>query len=114
MSTCQTLDRKSRSEIPRVGRGLDAGYEGGVLDETLVALGGEEIVCYGGVVAEDFLGCLRMDLTCYALVAEGSGGGLLEAWWLRSLDLLVKLCFRDLIESQVGVRRIVLRLRLHK
>ena len=70
---------------------MDAGYEGRVLYETLVALGGEEIVCYGGVVAEDFLRRLRVDLTCYTLVAKGSGGGLLEAWWLRSLDLLVKL-----------------------
>ena len=61
-----------------------------MLDETLVALGGEEIVCYGGVVAEDFLGGLRVDLTCYALMAKGSGGGLLEAWWYRSLDLLVE------------------------
>jgi len=65
-----------------------------VLDETLVALGGEEIVCYGGVVAEDFLGRLRVDLTCYALVAKGSGGGLFEAWWLGSLNLLVKLFFQ--------------------
>lgn len=80
---------------------MDAGYEGGVLDETLVALGGEEIVCYGGVVAEDFLGCLRVDLTCYALMAKGSGGGLLEAWWYRSLDLLA-IVFGGFIESQVG------------
>jgi hypothetical protein len=29
-----------------------------------------------------------VDLACYALVAEGASGGLLEAWWLRSLGFV--------------------------
>lgn len=56
-----------------------------MLDEPLVAFTGEEGVGYGGVVAEDFLGGLGVDLACYALVAEGARGGLFETWGLRSL-----------------------------
>lgn len=56
-----------------------------MLDEALVALAGQEGVGHGGVVAEDLCGCERVDLACYALVAEGASGRLLEAWWLRSL-----------------------------
>lgn len=52
-----------------------------MLDEALVALAGEEGICDGGVVAEDFLGCLGMDLACYALVAEGASRGLFETGW---------------------------------
>lgn len=43
------------------GGGGDAGDEGGVLDDALVALGGEEGVCCGGVWAERLLGGERVD-----------------------------------------------------
>lgn len=78
---------------------MDAGYEGGVLDESLVALAGEEGVGYCGVVAEDFLGGLGVDLACYSLVAEGARGGLFETWGLRSLE-----CVSWLFLRVLGVR----------
>lgn len=65
-----------------------------MLDEALVALAGEEGVGYCGVVAEDFLGGLGVDLACYSLVAEGARGGLLETWWLRSLGFVSWLFLR--------------------
>ena len=58
-----------------VGGGAHAGQEGGVLDEALVALGGEEVIGHGGVGAKELGGKEGVDLAGDALVAEGAGGG---------------------------------------
>lgn len=56
-----------------------------MLDQALVALGRQEVIGDGGARAE----CLgweeRVDLARDALVAEGTGGGLLEGGRERSL-----------------------------
>lgn len=60
---------------PGVGGGVggDAGEEGGVADEALVLLGGEEGVRGGGPGAEELLGGEGVDLARQALVADCAG-----------------------------------------
>lgn len=53
--------------------GGDAGEEGGVADEALVLLGGEEGVRCGGAGAEELLGGEGVDLARQALVADCAG-----------------------------------------
>lgn len=59
-----------------------------MLDEALVALGGEEGVGDGGVGAEGFGGEEGVDLAGDALVAEGAGGRLFEGGRGGSLEKL--------------------------
>lgn len=60
--------------------GCDARDKGRVLDDALVALGGEEGVAGGGVFAKRLLGGEGVDGVCDAGVAEGGGG-----WFLGGL-----------------------------
>jgi hypothetical protein len=52
-----------------------------VFDESFVALGGEEGVGDGGVVAECLLRMERVDLACDALVAECARRGFTLVRW---------------------------------
>ena len=67
----------------RVG---DAGHEGRVLHETLVALGrGEVVGDGGGIGAESLERREGMHGASEALLAKGARRGLLESWWEGSL-----------------------------
>lgn len=59
-------------------RGGDAGDKGGVLDEALVTLAGEEGVRDGGFGADGLGGEEGVDLAGDALGAEGAGGRFFE------------------------------------